>query len=277
MTRTTYSAALALLLAMPAAAQDASTEVASVNGAPIALGEVLTLYESMGGELLSEGMEEQAIWDMIIEQLAQQEALAQQIGDNPGARDLAAITLSRRAFLASSVLEKIAIPDPSEEELQAAYSEAFSDIEPVREYNAAHILMETKEGIDTAKAELDAGKDFAEVARERSTDSSGQNGGDLDWFTLDMMVQPFAEQVEALEAGAVSEPFESQFGWHIAKLIDTRLQEPPAFEEVRSQLETLVRRQRVEKAADAALENVKVERNPDLGPDLLTRSDLLEN
>lgn len=277
MFRMSYSAALAVFLAMPAGAQEASSVVAEVNGQPILLAEVLTIYESMGGEMLSEEMEQKAIWDMIVDQLAQQEALAQRIEGEPNARDQAAITLSRRAYLASSVLDRIARADPSEDELKAAYAEAFSEAEPVREYNAAHILMETKEGIDAAKAEIAGGKEFAEVARERSVDSSGENGGDLDWFTLDMMVQPFAEAISKLEAGAVSEPFESQFGWHIAQLNETRLQEPPAFDEVREQLDTLVRRQRVEKIAGSALEGVAVQRNADFGPDLLSRTDLLEN
>ena len=266
---------LALPATLPAHAQDAATTVATVNGKAITLGEVLALYEGFQGQLGD--MDAAGALDMILDQLAQQEALAQQAETAPTARDLAAIALQRRAYMAASALERVAMPEPSEDELQALYADNFGTAQPVAEYHAAHILMETQEGIEAAAAALAAGEDFAKVAAERSTDATAQNGGDLGWFTLDVMVQPFAEAVGALQPGEVSAPFESPFGWHVAKLIETRTQEPPAFEQVREQLATLARRQRVEAAADAALAGATVERNPDITADILTRTDLLEN
>ena len=266
---------LALPATLPAHAQDAATTVATVNGKAITLGEVLALYEGFQGQLGD--MDAAGALDMILDQLAQQEALAQQAETAPTARDLAAIALQRRAYMAASALERVAMPEPSEDELQALYADNFGTAQPVAEYHAAHILMETQEGIEAAAAALAAGEDFAKVAAERSTDATAQNGGDLGWFTLDVMVQPFAEAVGALQPGEVSAPFESPFGWHVAKLIETRTQEPPAFEQVREQLATMSRRIRVEAAADAALAGATVERNPDITADILTRTDLLEN
>lgn len=265
----------ALLLALPAQAQDATTTVATVNGNAITLGEVLALYENFQGQ--AGGMEPQAIFDLIVDQLAQQEALAQQADADPSTRDKAAIALQRRAYMAASALERVAEPEPSDEELHALYTEHFGNAEPVTEYHAAHILVETEEGAEAAAKALADGEDFAKVAAERSTDTTSPNGGDLGWFTLDVMVQPFSEAVAALEPGEVSAPFESPFGWHIAKLIETRVQQPPSFEEVHDDLVTYARRQRVEAAADAALAGAKVERNPEITADILTRIDLLEN
>lgn len=279
MRRSLAALTTALLLSLPAAlpahAQDAATTVATVNGKAITLGEVLALYEGAQGQLGDMGPAE--AFDLILDQLAQQEALAQQAESAPGARDLAAIALQRRAYMAAAALERVAVPEPAEDELKALYTETFGEAAPVTEYHAAHILVETQEGIEAAAAALAAGEDFARVAAERSTDATAQNGGDLGWFTLDVMVQPFAEAVGALEPGQVSAPFESPFGWHVAKLIETRNQEPPAFEQVREQLATMARRARVEAAADAALAGATVERNPDISADILTRTDLLEN
>lgn len=275
MLRSLAALTMGLLLALPAHAQDAGTTVATVNGKAITLAEVLALYEGVQGQLGD--MEAGAAFDMILDQLAQQEALAQQAETGPSARDLAAIALQRRAYMAASALERVAAPEPSEDELKALYAENYGAAEPVTEYHAAHILMETQEGIAAAAAAVEAGEDFAKVAAERSTDATAQNGGDLGWFTLDVMVQPFSEAVAGLEPGQVSAPFESPFGWHVAKLIETRTQEPPAFEQVREQLATLARRQRVEAAADAALAGATVERNPDITAEILTRTDLLED
>lgn len=275
MRRSLAALTMGLLLALPAHGQDATTTVATVNGKAITLAEVLALYEGVQGQLGD--MEPAAALDLILDQLAQQEALAQQAETAPTTRDLAAIALQRRAYMAASALERVAVPEPTEDELKALYADSFGEATPVTEYHAAHILVETQEGIEAAVAALAGGEDFAKVAAERSTDATAQSGGDLGWFTLDVMVQPFAEAVGALQPGEVSAPFESPFGWHVAKLIETRKQEPPAFEQVREQLATQARRQRVEAAADAALAGAKVERNPDITADILTRTDLLEN
>jgi parvulin-like peptidyl-prolyl isomerase len=82
---------------------------------------------------------------------------------------------------------------------------------------AAHILLPTREEAEAARARVTEGsEDFATVARELSTDeASAANGGELGWFTREEMVAPFAEAAFALEPGAISEPVESEFGWHV--------------------------------------------------------------
>lgn len=267
--------ALMLSLALPVAAQDASTPVVTVGGTPITLGEVLVIADGMGG--MGSGMDDAELWDMIIDQLTRQEALAQKSAGQQTARDAATLVLQRRAYLASAALERVAAPEPDDEALAAAYAEYFGEVEPVQEYHAAHILVETEEAAQSAAEALAAGEDFAKVAEERSLDTSGPGGGDLGWFTIDMMVPTFGEAVAAMAPGDVSEPVQTQFGWHIVKLFETRMQEPPALDEVRDQLAMLIRRERVEAAADDALTGVEVTRNPDLGADLLSRRDLLED
>src|SRR5215212_8713003 len=87
---------------------------------------------------------------------------------------------------------------------------------------AAHILLPTREEADAARARVtEGGEDFAAVARELSTDeATAANGGELGWFTREEMVAPFAEAAFALEPGAISEPVETEFGWHVIQVTE---------------------------------------------------------
>jgi peptidyl-prolyl cis-trans isomerase C len=88
--------------------------------------------------------------------------------------------------------------------------------------HAAHILLPTREEAEAARARVsEGGEEFAAVARELSTDqSTAANGGDLGWFTREEMVAPFATAAFALEPGAISEPVESEFGWHVIQVTE---------------------------------------------------------
>lgn len=86
--------------------------------------------------------------------------------------------------------------------------------------HAAHILLPSKDAADAARIRIvDGGDDFATVARELSTDrATAENGGDLGWFAREEMVPPFADAAFALEPGAISEPVQSEFGWHLIRV-----------------------------------------------------------
>lgn len=87
---------------------------------------------------------------------------------------------------------------------------------------ASHILVKTEEEAKKLLEEIKNGSDFAELAKEHSMCPSGQAGGDLNFFGRGMMVKPFEEAAFALKKGEVSEPVETQFGWHLIKLTDIK-------------------------------------------------------
>jgi parvulin-like peptidyl-prolyl isomerase len=85
---------------------------------------------------------------------------------------------------------------------------------------ARHILVEDLETAESILARLEEGEDFAEIAREESTDTgSGANGGDLGWFGRGAMVAEFEEAAFSTEIGEISEPIQSQFGYHIIQVL----------------------------------------------------------
>ena len=92
-----------------------------------------------------------------------------------------------------------------------------------KEVNARHILVKDKKTADEVLVKLKDGGDFAELAKEYSTEEVAQEtGGDLGWFGPGKMVPEFEEAAFALKKGEISEPVKSSFGFHIIELVDTR-------------------------------------------------------
>lgn len=90
------------------------------------------------------------------------------------------------------------------------------------EVRASHILVATEQEAANLRNEIINGKDFADVAAEYSSCPSGANGGDLGYFARGMMVKPFEDAAFSLEVGEISDPIQTQFGWHLIKLIDKK-------------------------------------------------------
>jgi peptidyl-prolyl cis-trans isomerase C len=166
----------------------------------------------------------------------------------------------RRAFLAATLLDRVGNAEITEAELQAEYDAVYGSAEPQVEYNASHILVETEAEAEALIGELAAGADFAELAAERSIGPSGPNGGQLGWFGAGMMVPSFEEATFALEVGEVSAPVQTQFGWHVIVLNDTREQAPPALEQVRAELEEGLRQARVDATMAEVVEQAEIDR-----------------
>lgn len=80
---------------------------------------------------------------------------------------------------------------------------------------ASHLLVETKEEVEKVRAEILAGKDFAEATKEVSLCPSKAQGGDLGYFGKGQMVPEFEKAAFILPVGEVSEPIKTQFGWHL--------------------------------------------------------------
>jgi len=104
-----------------------------------------------------------------------------------------------------------------------------------------HILVDDENTADEVIEKLADGEDFVDLAAEYSIDTSNKdNGGDLDWFTRGAMVQPFEEAAFALEVGEISDPVQTDFGWHILESLgkDDLLLDPTAYQQLSNQAYT---------------------------------------
>jgi len=249
---------LAATLSMPAQSQDASTVVATVNGVDITLGHMIiaraTLpqqYQQLPDEVLFQG---------ILDQLIQQTVLSQSFEGSLPARVSISLENEERSLTAGEVVEGILQNAVSEEAVKELYNTTYVDQDPGKEFNASHILVESEDEAKAIIEEISGGADFAAVAREKSTGPSGPNGGSLGWFGPGMMVPPFEAAVMALDVGQVSEPVETQFGWHVIKLNETRVPNVPALDEVRSELEQQVRETAVSERIAELVEGAEIDR-----------------
>ncbi|WP_306418441.1 peptidylprolyl isomerase [Pseudoprimorskyibacter insulae] len=243
--------ACAMAFAAPAFAEDApnaNTVIATVNGADITLGHLILVrstlpeqYDQLPAEVLYSG---------ILDQLIQQELLSQDEKAVETLRVRLAVDNERRAAIASGVVDLVASEAVTDEALQAAYDAQYASAAMGTEYNASHILVETEEEAQAIVDELKAGADFAETAKAKSTGPSGPNGGELGWFGPGMMVEPFQAAVETLKPGEVSGPVQTQFGWHVIILNETRVQEAPSLDSVRAELANGVQQEAVKTYLD---------------------------
>lgn len=131
----------------------------------------------------------------------------------------------------------------TDDEVKARYDKEIAELPKQEEVRARHILVKTEEEAKAIIADLDAGKDFIEIAKEKSTDPNKTEGGDLGYFSKGRMVPEFEEAAFAMEKGSYSKtPVKTQFGFHVIKMEDKRDAPPPAFDDVAQQVRQLVMR-----------------------------------
>ena len=242
------SAVVAAGLTLPVWAEDAPTAdtiVATVNGTAITLGHMIIAREALPDQY--KALPPDVLFKGILDQLVQQTALEQSMDGKLTRRDTLHLENEERGYVSARALEAVVRGAVTDAALQAAYDARFKDAAPQTEYNAAHILVADEAKAKELLAELEAGADFAELAKTNSTDTgSGAAGGDLGWFGLGMMVKPFEEAVVAAEVGKVAGPVQSDFGFHLILVKETRVAAQPTLDDIRDELATEIEQQAIE-------------------------------
>ena len=177
--------------------------------------------------------------DMIDTKLSADAARRSGLSENPLLKEIAERAMDRvlaEAWLNDELNRRI-----NEEMIVKSYNDLVADTESRTEVRARHILLNTKEDAMAAITRLEAGGDFAELAKELSTGPSGPNGGELGYFRRGAMVPSFEVASFNLAAGDITkEPVQTQFGWHIIKVEDRRIADAPELEAVRDQLRSTI-------------------------------------
>ncbi len=217
---------------------DPATLVATVNGEEITLGDIIALRAELPPQYQS--IPETVLYDGLIEQLTNQ-ILLRQAAERTGLAEKKA-TIRALAFQRTSLLAELYVRERLNERItpetvEAEYQARYVNAEPVKQYKARHILVpDQAEAEEIAKLARADGADFAELAKTRSKGPSAPNGGDLGWFEEGQMVPEFQQAALALKPGEISEPVQTQFGWHVIKLEDVRDRPAPPLAEVREEL-----------------------------------------
>jgi peptidyl-prolyl cis-trans isomerase C len=156
---------------------------------------------------------------------------AVELGQNPEIK--AQLDLQERAILFNAFAnEFLASNVATDQEVFNAYEEQIALVS-TKEFKARHILVDTQSAAVVLIEELQGGADFAKLAQENSTGPSAPSGGDLGWFTAQSMVKPFSDAVATMEDGAfTTAPVQTQFGWHVILLEETRDGSPPPLDSV---------------------------------------------
>jgi peptidyl-prolyl cis-trans isomerase C len=165
------------------------------------------------------------------------------------------LALVRTQILADAAAQKyVKSNEPSDQELHAAYDSATDKTE----YRASHILVPTKEKAEQVIKKLKGGAKFEDVAKAESTDNSKANGGDLGWFTTARMVKPFGDAVKSLKVGETTpDPVQTQYGWHVIKLVDTR---DAPFDQFKGQLTNGIMQKKFQDYIDGLKKTAKIEK-----------------
>ncbi|KAA5603983.1 peptidylprolyl isomerase [Roseospira marina] len=195
-------------------------------------------------------------------QLIADKAKAEGFGDNPEVAER--LNAVRDEIIRSVYLTHVVEDAATDEALEAKYEEYKAANPPQEEVKASHILVESEEKARDLIAQLEDGADFAELAKAESTGPSAPNGGDLGYFQRDgQMVEPFAKAAFDLEAGAYTkEPVQTQFGWHIIKVTDRRMSEPPSLDDVRNELTTEIAQDRIAALVEDLRDGAEIETTP---------------
>lgn len=224
------------------------TSVAVVNGQPVPES-VLRVYalatEGKSLEDLAPEDRERLLEDLIgVELLSQQ---AEKDGLTSSRTVTAQIELQRLQLVARAQATSYLQKNPATEaEIQQVYDEALPRLSG-EQYKTRHILVETEAEAASVIAQLRGGQDFVALAQQRADGPTGPNGGALDWLSTDSMPPAFAEAVRAMTVGSYStEPVQTEYGFHVILLEQTRKQEPPALADLRNELVGAVERKRIE-------------------------------
>ena len=233
-------ALLMLAVALPTAAQDGI--VARVNGKAITEADMGLADTEIGSDFgtLPAGIKRRVLAEFLIEnQLFAEAAEAQKLAVPPPKQ--ANPQYWQRRALRDAYFETSIISGVSDGQVRAFYDEHVSSKQAEQEVRARHILVASKDKARELFEKIAHGSDFATLAKQNSIDpGSKEQGGDLGYFGRGQMVPQFEEAAFKLQPGEVSQPFETQFGWHIIQVDGRRDRQVPTFEAIKDRVRAAV-------------------------------------
>jgi peptidyl-prolyl cis-trans isomerase C len=162
--------------------------------------------------------------------------------------------------LHNAYFKKHVVDTVTDDEVKARYDKEVAALPKQEEVHARHILVKTEDEAKDVIKQLDAGKNFADLAKEKSTDPNKTDGGDLGYFTKGRMVKEFEDAAFALDKGTYTKtPVKTDFGYHVILVEDKRDAAPPAYDQVKDQVRQLVMRDKYLALLATAKEKSKID------------------
>ena len=209
--------------------------VATIGGEPIYM-EELEAFKASFPQLKDVPMS--AVYKQLVEAYVNKKLIlsqAQKMNLQNDAQIKSALKNAEEQILVRGYIEKKIAKLMTPSALKVMYETEMKRFEPKEEVRARHILVATEKEAQDLIEKLQAGADFAMLADQYTLDRNqgGTNGGDLGYFTKDMMIPEFAKEAFALPKGQFSQkPVKTAFGWHVVKVEDKRKSAPPTYEQM---------------------------------------------
>lgn len=267
MNKTLKLTAMLLMLSASANAAgkkaDADMVVATVNGVKITLSDMQDIKQMTNPQIAALPMN--AVFEPLLDNLINTQVVAQaakeaKIQDSAEYKKM--MKSLENQILMQLYLKQQAQKMQTKAKLTEMYEQYKRNNPPQEEMSAAHILLKTeKEARDVIK-QLEKGADFADLANKLS-ENKGLEGGDLGYFTRELMVPEFSEAAFRMKEGEISKtPVKTQFGWHIIKAGPRRLTEVPSFEEMEKELTQMQATEAVEEIVTGLRKKAKIVTTP---------------
>ena len=240
-------ARLLVLLLATAAAPVMAQNLAVVNGKPVPSSRADAMIKQMAAQGQQDSPQLRA---MVKEELVNREILMQKadklgLSSSPEVKNQ--MEMARQSIVIRALVADYVKKNPvSEADMKAEYDK-FKAQAGDKEYHARHILVEKEEDAKAIIAKLKSGAKFEDLAKQSKDTGSAANGGDLDWAPPSAFVKPFSDAMIALQKGQITEtPVQTQFGYHVIRLEDSRAAKVPSFEEVKPQIAESLQQQKLQ-------------------------------
>jgi peptidyl-prolyl cis-trans isomerase C len=240
---------------LPQPAAIAATRAALVNGKPVPKSRVDAIVKQQVAQGQKDGDQ---LRNAITDQLINQEADRRGITKSAEFREQMEVT--RQQIVVNLFMQEHFKTRPiSDATLRAEYEKAKA-ARSGREYKVRHILVDSEAEARGLIAQMDKGGKIEDLAKASKDPGSRERGGDLGWAMPNTYVKPFADALGKLEKGKyTAEPVQSQFGWHVILVEDTRSTQFPAFDQVRPQIQNMLQQQELQKIVADLRSKAKIE------------------
>ena len=251
---------LAFSAALVASTAVFAQNIATVNGKPIPKAREDAWVEQLKkqGQQDTPQLRQQVKDQLIQREIFMQEVAKRGIAEKPDVKFQ--LDVQRQNELIRALMRDELAKNPiTDEQVKAAYKEQ-KKATGAKEYKVRHILVDSEADAKDITAQLKKGAKWEDLAKKSKDPGSAQRGGELDWAGAGSYVKPFSDAMVKLDKGQMTDaPVQSQFGWHVIKVDDTRDAQFPPLDQVAPQIREALQQQKMAAYADQLRKAAKIQ------------------